>query len=277
MQNQLHAPIEYSKAKGFHYTDLTWRLPTYPLTLGEIFALTLGARMLKSCPGAVYQQELETAIQRLSDRLPEQTWVDLQKLANDHVLFGRSATVEIDQEIWYDLTKACHDKLSVQMTYYTAGRNATSDRQFDPYLLHIYRGTNSYVIGYCHSRQMIRWFRVDRIRKLKLTTENFAIDSNFDAQSYLDQIFQCEVGTGAVDVAIHFDCATAPFVKERRWHPSQEIQEYEDGSIDLSMTVSGLNDIKRWVLGYGKGAKVLRPSELQSMVKSEIQQMFSYY
>jgi predicted DNA-binding transcriptional regulator YafY len=267
---RLQAPIKYSKKLGFHYTDPSWRLSTYPLTQGEIFALTLGARMLKAYGGSAYRQELETAIKSLSDRLPTQTWVDLQKLAEEHVLFGSEAKVDLDPEVWSDLMMACHKKLSVQMTYYTASRNAASDRQFDPYLLHIYRGTNAYVIGYCHSRQMVRWFRVDRIRKLALTTINFTIPIDFDASSYLDNIFQCEVGKGVSDVVIYFDPVTAPYVRERRWHPSQEITEYADGSIDLMMTVSGLNDLKRWVLGYGRGAMVKRPPELVRLVRDEV-------
>lgn len=277
LKDRLHAPILYSKNQGFYYKDPTWRLSTYPLTQGELFALTLGARMLKAYSGTAYRRELETAIARLSERLPEQNWVDLQKLSEEHILFRSGAALDLDPEIWNNLETACHNQRSVQMTYYTASRNATSDRVFDPYLLHIYRGTNPYVIGYCHNRKMIRWFRVDRIRKLVPTIDKFVTAPNFDPSQYLDQIFQHEVGDGAVDVAIKFDPATAPYIRERKWHPSQELIEHPDESVTLTMTVGGLNDIKRWVLSYGKGARVLSPPKLIAMVKTEIAEMNSYY
>jgi predicted DNA-binding transcriptional regulator YafY len=277
LKDRLHAPILYGKKQGFYYKDPTWRLSTYPLTQGELFALTLGARMLKAYSGTAYRRELETAIARLSERLPEQNWVDLQKLSEEHMLFRSGAALDLDPEIWNNLETACHNQRSVLMTYYTASRNATSDRVFDPYLLHIYRGTNPYVIGYCHNRKMIRWFRVDRIRKLAPTNDNYIRDPNFDPSQYLDQIFQHEVGDGAVDVAIEFDSATAPYIRERKWHPSQELIEHADESVTLTMTVGGLNDIKRWVLSYGKGARVLSPPKLIAMVKTEIAEMNSYY
>lgn len=277
LRERLHAPILYAKKQGFYYEDPTWRLSTYPLTQGELFALTLGARMLKAYSGTAYRRELETAIARLSERLPEQNWVDLQKLSEEHMLFRSGAALDLDPEIWNNLETACHNQRSVQMTYYTASRNSTSDRVFDPYLLHIYRGTNPYVIGYCHNRKMIRWFRVDRIRKLAPTNDNYIRDPSFDPSQYLDQIFQHEVGDGAVDVAIEFDPATAPYIRERKWHPSQELIEHPDESVTLTMTVGGLNDIKRWVLSYGKGARVLSPSKLIAMVKTEITEMNSYY
>jgi predicted DNA-binding transcriptional regulator YafY len=277
LRERLHAPILYGKKQGFYYEDSTWRLSTYPLTQGELFALTLGARMLKAYSGTAYRRELETAIARLSERLPEQNWVDLQKLSEEHLLFRSGAALDLDPEIWNNLETACHHQRSVQMTYYTASRNATSDRVFDPYLLHIYRGTNPYVIGYCHNRKMIRWFRVDRIRKLEPKMDSFVCDPNFDPSQYLDQIFQHEVGDGAVDIAIEFDPATAPYIRERKWHPSQNLIEHLDESVTLMMTVSGLNDIKRWVLSYGKGAKVLSPPKLIAMVKEEIAEMNNYY
>jgi predicted DNA-binding transcriptional regulator YafY len=277
LRDRLHAPILYGKKQGFYYEDPTWRLSTYPLTQGELFALTLGARMLKAYSGTAYRRELETAIARLSERLPEQNWVDLQKLSEEHLLFRDGATIDLDPLIWNNLEHACHRQQSVQMTYYTASRNATSDRVFDPYLLHIYRGTNPYVIGYCHTRKMIRWFRVDRIRKLELKIDKFVRDPNFDSSQYLDQIFQHEVGDGTVDVEIQFDAATAPYIRERRWHPSQKLIEHADESVTLMMTVGGLNDIKRWVLSYGKGARVLSPPKLITMIKAEITEMNIYY
>jgi predicted DNA-binding transcriptional regulator YafY len=277
LKDRLHAPILYGKKQGFYYEDPTWRLSTYPLTQGELFALTLGARMLKAYSGTAYRRELETAIARLSERLPEQNWVDLQKLSEEHLLFRAGATIDLDPVIWNNLENACHRQQSVQMTYYTASRNATSDRVFDPYLLHIYRGTNPYVIGYCHNRKMIRWFRVDRIRKLEPKIDRFVRDPDFDPSQYLDAIFQHEVGDDAVEIEIEFDRATAPYVRERKWHPSQQIAEHPDESLTLSMTVSGLNDIKRWVLSYGKGARVLNPPILVAMIKSEIEEMTNYY
>jgi predicted DNA-binding transcriptional regulator YafY len=277
LKNRLNAPIKCSRKKGFHYEDLEWRLSTFPLTQGELFALTLGARMLQTYAGTAYQQELATAITQLSQRLPEQTWVDLQQISEERILFRSGAETDLDPEVWRNLEEACRQQRSVRMTYYTASRDAVSDRTFDPYLLHIYRGTNPYVIGYCHNRQAIRWFRVDRIRQLECLPDKFIRDPLFDAKSHLEMIFQHEVGSKTVEVAIWFDGATAPYIRERRWHPTQTLEEHSDGSVTLGMTVRGLNDLKRWVLGYGKGAIVREPPELVALVKAEVAGMGRHY
>jgi predicted DNA-binding transcriptional regulator YafY len=194
LRDRYHAPIEYTKTRGWHYTDLKWNLPTIPLGEGELFALTLGARMLEGCAGAAYSLQLRSAIQRLGERLPETTWVNLQQVASDRVLFRTGAKIDLDPQIWHSLETACQKGYSTQMTYYTASRDSVGERTFDPYLLYIYRGTNPYAIGFCHTRQAIRWFRVDRIRKLEVLEQRFTRDPGFDPQQHFEDIFQAEVG-----------------------------------------------------------------------------------
>jgi predicted DNA-binding transcriptional regulator YafY len=43
------------------------------------------------------------------------------------------------------------------------------------------------------------------------------------------------------------------------------------------MVVRGLNDLKRWVLGYGKGAIVQAPLELVELVREEVREMGVQY
>ena len=75
LRDRFHAPLEFSHGQGYYYSDTDWRLPTIPLTQGELFALTLGARMLEAYSGSAYEAELRSAVGRLAERLPEESWV----------------------------------------------------------------------------------------------------------------------------------------------------------------------------------------------------------
>jgi predicted DNA-binding transcriptional regulator YafY len=55
------------------------------------------------------------------------------------------------------------------------------------------------------------------------------------------------------------------------------LEEHPDGSVTLGMKVKGLNDLKRWILGYGKGAIVREPLELVQLVKAELAGMMRSY
>jgi predicted DNA-binding transcriptional regulator YafY len=276
LRDRYGAPIESDRIRGYYYSVPAWRLDSIPLTKGELFALTLGARILQSYAGSAYEVELKSAIDQLSRRIPEQTWVDLQGLANNQIMFREGGELNLDPEIWHKLELACQQKRCIQMSYYTAGRNANSERQFDPYVLHFSR-SNPYVTGFCHLRQETRWFRVDRIQSIELLEQTFEIDPTFDAKAHFEMAFQHEVGGIPSQISIWFDTSTAPFIRERRWHPTQQIEEHSDGALTLHFVARGLNEVKRWILFYGKGAKAIAPPELVKMVREEVQSMISAY
>ncbi|NJM47989.1 MAG: transcriptional regulator [Alkalinema sp. RU_4_3] len=275
MRDRFGAPIESTKARGYFYTDLDWRLPTVPLTQGELFALMLGARMLDAYAGSVYRDELKSAIGRLAERLPVPMAVDLQQLAQENVLFRVGAELDLDPEVWHRLEGAAQAQLRVWMRYGTPGKEV-SEREFDPYVLHISRN-NPYVTGWCHVRQMVRDFRVDRVRELRVLKERFEIDPGFDRRSHFSRAFQHEVGGEPRLVEIWFDAATAPYIVERRWHESQRFDRHGDGSVTLRMEVPGMAEVKRWVLYYGAGARVLGPPELVEMMRAEVRGMGQFY
>lgn len=275
MRDRFSAPIVSTKAKGYYYTDADWRLPTIPLSQGELFALALGARMLSAYAGSAYQVELEGAIARLAERLPEQSWVDLQQLAEQNVLLRVGAELNLKPAIWQCLELACQQKRRVWMRYGTPGKEV-SERELDPYVLHFSRN-NPYVTGWCHLRQEVRWFRVDRIQSIESRTKTFEIDATFDREAHFADAFQHEVGGIPQVMAIWFDGPTAPYIRERRWHPTQQIAEQPDGSLILRFVVRGLNEVKRWVLFYGQGARALEPPELVAMVRAEVDGMQQQY
>jgi predicted DNA-binding transcriptional regulator YafY len=43
------------------------------------------------------------------------------------------------------------------------------------------------------------------------------------------------------------------------------------------MVVSGMNEVKRWVLGYGRSAIVLEPPELVNLLRKEAEGMIRAY
>ena len=69
-------------------------------------------------------------------------------------------------EILAVLEQAIAESASVELRYYTAGRDHVTERRVDPLRLE-WRGEVAYLIAYCHLRQAQRVFRVDRIKVLK--------------------------------------------------------------------------------------------------------------
>ncbi|CAH1216246.1 hypothetical protein PAECIP111892_04276 [Paenibacillus auburnensis] len=76
------------------------------------------------------------------------------------------------------------DGLTVQMEYRKGSGEAFSVRAIDPYGLVLWKG-RWYLAGFCHQRQDIRSFRVDRIAGLERTGACFHRPPGFSAREFL--------------------------------------------------------------------------------------------
>ena len=64
---------------------------------------------------------------------------------------------------------------------------------------------------------------------------------------------------------------------ETLWHPSQELEEQADGSLIWRATVSGMREIRIWIMGWGADAEVLEPDSLREDVASELTRSAALY
>lgn len=87
---------------------------------------------------------------------------------------GEGLAVEVDTEpdLVGPLRDAIGSSRAVEITYTSIGRNETSTRIVEPWLVFTSIG-NWYLLGHCRSAQDERMFRVDRIRGLNVIEETF--------------------------------------------------------------------------------------------------------
>lgn len=114
----------------------------------------------------------------------------------------------------------------------------------------------------------LRRYKLARIEDLEPTGECFEPPEGFEA----DSVFAGSFGVRFEEpshVRVRFSPAAADFVRERRWHPSQELVPQADGGVVLSLTVGGLVEVKAWVQGFGADAEVLEPEALAEEVAAD--------
>jgi proteasome accessory factor B len=98
--------------------------------------------------------------------------------------------------------------------------------------------------------------------------------ADFDPEKLLSGTFGRYVGDGKTQtVRLLFPKDVASWVTEREWHPSQLIKTRRTGEIELSFPATGMFEVMRWVLSWGRNVKVLAPPELVRMVGDEIKEM----
>ena len=105
----------------------------------------------------------------------------------------------------------------------------------------------------------------------------FTRPDDFDLHEHLAKSFGVFHGDGNVHVRIRFAPTVARYVQESNWHPSQEITPQEDGSLLAEFDLDGTEEIKRWVLSFGRYAEVLEPEVLREGIVLEAEAMLREY
>jgi predicted DNA-binding transcriptional regulator YafY len=158
-------------------------------------------------------------------------------------------------------------KTRIQMRYDSASRGRMTRRDVDPYRLW-YASGGLYLIGYCHLRHEPRMFAVERIKSVTPTDFPYQIPLHFDFDAFIEDSLTVMRGP-RIRVELEFDKPTAAWVKDRIWHPSQQLTRLPRGRMQMILSMADSREVVGWVLSFGSGVRVLQPVSLRTAVKEE--------
>jgi predicted DNA-binding transcriptional regulator YafY len=159
------------------------------------------------------------------------------------------------------LRRSVRERRQVNMVYRSSSHPEPRLRQLDPYAM-VYRWGWWYVIGYCHLREAVRSFRVDRIVNLALSDQVFQPPVDFDIQKYLAAETQDQPQVRA-KFSFSPQAAHIALASRATW---EKLQEEPDGSIIVTMLAPDLVWLASTALSFGPLITVLEPEELRHMV-----------
>jgi predicted DNA-binding transcriptional regulator YafY len=185
---------------------------------------------------------------------------------------GAQATTPRTAEVAKLVEAAMHHR-RVTMRYHSFSSNREKTYALEPYRLLFGQG-GLYVIGMVPEYGALRTFAVDRIEQLSLT------EDRFEPLELPDDAFAHSLGVnqGTPErIEILFASRIARYVRERVWHPSQEITNAADGAVRLALNVVNDWALKSWILGFGALATVLSPPTLASEIARELEAAATNY
>jgi predicted DNA-binding transcriptional regulator YafY len=134
---------------------------------------------------------------------------------------------------------------------------------------------NFYFAGFSTEKNKVLIFAINRIEEAEISFEN-KDNVNFDAQSFFQDSFGIYAGK-SFQVKLLFRSELVPYISERMWHPKQKSKLLEDGNLQLEFPATSISEIKKFVMSYGSGVKVLEPAELIDEIKKTIEEMKREY
>ena len=220
------------------------------LTTAEATALLVALRTLADLPGVV-----DTAAVRRAT-------AKIERAVGDAGPTGLSVDLSREEEA---ATAAVRQALvsgrALRIRYYTAGRDAVSQRTIDPMRLLIVGG-RGYLEAWCRRAEGVRLFRLDRVEDVAVLDEPAAPPPDAQPTDVSAGLFQPSPEHRSAMLVLRPD---AHWVAE--YYPVDEIvDDPGDAEIRVVMRYADPAWLVRLVLGLGGAARVVEPPELAAAV-----------
>ncbi|NWG03599.1 MAG: WYL domain-containing protein [Syntrophaceae bacterium] len=250
-------------------------IPPLTFTLNELMALYFSRKLFMSPGGSPFQTELESAFKKIESALPAKHIARLEKIEEMFTpLIKASKKIDLDKGIFETVQWAILNQNILKLEYKPRKGNRALHFEVYPYSLLLYKGA-FYLFCFVPEKGM-RYFALEGIKKAERMNERFEIPEDFSISEFLKVPFGLFHGK-QITVKVIFDKELSDYIQRHTWHPSQSIKELKDGKILLSMTASGKEEIKAWILSFGPKAKIILPKFLMEEIETDIKKTLASY
>ncbi|RPJ25375.1 MAG: YafY family transcriptional regulator [Chloroflexi bacterium] len=263
MLQDLGIPIEAERGRhGAYVLSAGFKLPPMMFTNEEALALTIGLLSARRLNLADTDRAVESALAKLERVMPLELKSRVRALAETITLDRNPAPSTPPSEmVLSTLSSAAQLQQRVHIQYHP-NQGEDSERDFDPYGLTYYQ-QRWYVVGYCHLRQDLRSFRLDRITNINTLEAHFKRPAGFDPLAHLMQAITTMPRSFAFELLLKTDIDTA----QKEVFDVLGILEATQDGIIMRGSVEDLDWLARQISIFSFDFVIRAPAELKAELK----------
>jgi predicted DNA-binding transcriptional regulator YafY len=243
-------------------------VPTVTFTLNELMALYFSRKLIVSPGKSPFSTELESVFKKIETALPAKHIARLEKIEEMFTPLAKAPKkIDLNKVIFETVQWALLNQNILKLEYKPRKGNRAFPFVVHPYSLLFYKG-EFYILCLVPGKGM-RYFALEGIKKAERMNERFEIPEDFSVSEFLKTPFGLFHGK-PITAKVIFDKELSDYIQRHTWHPSQKIKKLKDGRILFTMTASGKEEIKAWILSFGAKAKLLLPRSLRDEIKVDL-------
>ncbi len=270
LRDDENAPIAYDDSrKGFKLTDPTFSLPPVQLTRREVFSFSIARKLLERFEGTPLEMDMRSVLAKIADSLRGTVSLDVESLTDQFTVLAEDHA-RVESRVWQRAGRAINQRERLRVCYQRFD-GAIRDYLLEPYHLVAYHG-NWYLLALNTAAGRAETFALSRCRSLAGTGQHFARPAAFDPKAFFKDAFGISQAEKPWKVRLLFVREVATYIRERVWHPSQQMRERRDGAVELRLETSSRKELTRWILSWMPNVKVLAPRQLRDRVRQRMRQ-----
>lgn len=171
-----------------------------------------------------------------------------------------------DEKVLGVLCSAIQDRKVVVGEYHKRDADKPTKVDIAPQAIWFSEG-RAYTIAAGARDGKLRSWRIDRFRDLSVARTRRSPDvDEADVENLLNTTFRGGIDS-VHEITVRIRPEIAYLFSEFQYHPTQSVEETEDGGLVLRMTVSTGYALEEWLMGFGENAIVEEPAELRDRIR----------
>lgn len=160
---------------------------------------------------------------------------------------------------------------------YVDNKGSRSTRTADPYGFVVGSG-RIYCIAYDHARRDRRSFAVDSVCDVETLAQTFVKPPDFDVEAWAASSISGVLHGGSPSEArVRFAARVAKAAVAAQVVAERNIERRDDGSAEIVFHVDDVDELVRWILGWGDQAEILEPPDVRNRIASLAREVASKY
>jgi proteasome accessory factor B len=276
MRDQLELPLEYDAQRyGYHYTRPVTQFPPMKISEGELLALFVAEKAVAQYQGTPYGKVLHAAFEKIVGGLHEYVTIRMRNPGGD-ISFRQGGVGEADIAVFETVQAALVGRVELEFFYRPLNATTHTKRRVRPYHLACV-DHQWYLFAFDLARNGMRTFVLARMKRPETTKHPFVRPKEFSLAEHLDGAFGVFPGREGHTVTVRFDAFASQLVRERKWHPTQELKEIDDDCVELTVSVGNFHEISRWIMSWEDHAVVVKPAALRRKMRETLTKMATHY
>lgn len=260
---------EFGQGGGYRINQEFW-LPNVGLTDQECFDLAVLTRAAESRNIPLLDDAASVRDKLLATLPPKQQDLIREASSLFDVLSLHLAEHGQCRKVMIVLQSALLQKKQVAGRYSTPHEKKTVKVQLHPRRVFL-AGQAWYLAAEDCKDGGTKLYRIARFKDLKCLDLTCDTKKPFSMRQFLGNAWTVMRGDRDWHVEIEFSGNAAKLVAEIRWHHTQQVEKTRNGRVLFRATVSGLDEVQWWVLGWGPQARVRKPLELVRRIRELLQ------
>ncbi|MBI3135088.1 MAG: YafY family transcriptional regulator [Bacteroidetes bacterium] len=256
-------PISAEAGIGYSIVD-GYKLPPVQFTIPEATAFLTAEKLIEKLTDTGIEREYKSALFKIKSILRATEKNYLETIENNIEVLQNQFLPDSSGKVAFlqQLIDAISSAIILEMAYFAQHSEELTTRQVEPVGVFFSSG-RWHLIAYCRLRNDYRNFRLDRIRSLKRTPDNFQ-KNHPSLKSFLQKTKQQEA---LIEIILEIDNKVVRYLGEQKYYNGFVSEKKGKTTTQMTFLTASVEGMARWYLMIGDSAVIISPPELKARVK----------